>query len=372
MGDTKGRIRFFCNIYNIFVLTPGYTQGCKATTLGKMLGHQNLARWLKHFANATILVLAGCNNYATETADPNAHLPPCVEQNCDCGDFISQGLAQLVLDEFRDDPHNLDGDSNGRACERLPKTTPDLDWETYFSNNPHIALGNPSHAGQDNIDNYLIDREQYVMAYSQSRGVLRWASWVLSRNWVGSTDRQNDFRPDGVLPKGTYQVTPRDYTNSGYDRGHMVPSADRTASEQDNSATFLMTNIFPQTAENNRGPWRELENYSRDLVYQQGKTLYIIGGVYGQKRPIAKERVIPPSRIWKVIVIFDNSEPTVDNVTYGTQTIAVDMPNNEYLSEQWQTYQTSIDRIELATGYDLLSDVPETLQAELEARRTSY
>ncbi|MEA5466337.1 DNA/RNA non-specific endonuclease [Leptothoe sp. PORK10 BA2] len=317
------------------------------------------------------MTLTSCNHLATGLADPNAHLPPCVDQNCDCGDFISQDLAQLVFDDSDGDTYNLDGDGNGRACENLPQTTPELDWEAYFSNSPHLALGNPSHAGQENIDNYLIDREQYALAYSQSHGVLRWASWVLSRDWVGSTDRQDNFRPDGILPKGTYQVTPGDYTNSGYDRGHMVPSADRSATAQDNSSTFLMTNIFPQTADNNRGPWRELESYCRDLIYQQGKTLYIIGGIYGQQQPIAKERVIPPSRTWKVVVIFEG-EPTVDNVTDNTETIAVDMPNGNRLDEQWQTYQTSIDRIELATGYDLLSEVPEAVQAELEARRSRY
>ncbi|NEZ56723.1 DNA/RNA non-specific endonuclease [Leptolyngbyaceae cyanobacterium CCMR0082] len=321
--------------------------------------------------SAFLLILTSCDNLATQLADPNAHLPPCVEQNCDCGDFVSQDLAQLVLNDIQGDPHNLDGDDNGRACEQLPQSTPALDWETYFSNNPHIALGNPSHAGQENINNYLIDREQYVLAYSQSRGVLRWASWVSSRDWIGSTERQNNFRPDGILPKGTYKVAPGDYTNSGYDRGHMVPSADRTASKKDNSATFLMTNVFPQTAENNRGPWKELENYSRDLIYQQNKILYIVGGVYGQKEPIAKERVIPPSRTWKVIVIFDD-EPTVDNVSYNTEIIAVDMPNNKRLDDQWQTYQTSVDRIELATGYDLLSDVPEALQIELEAKLSAH
>ncbi len=344
--------------------------------LDKTLRHWNLAPWpwwLKHSIQAALLLLTatGCEDLANDLSDPHAHLPPCVEQNCDCGDFVSQDLAQLVLDEFQGDPHNLDGDGNGRACERLPQSTPELDWETYFSNNPHIALGNPSHAGQENSDNYLIDRGPYVLAYSQSRGILRWASWVLSHDWIGNTERQNDFRPDGILPKGTYQVTPGDYTNSGYDRGHMVPSADRTANEQDNSATFLMTNIFPQTAENNRGPWKELENYCRDLLYQQNKTLYIIAGVYGQKRPIAKERIIPPSRVWKAIVVFDNA-PTVDNVTYGTEIIAVDMPNSDRLDDRWQTYQTSIDRIELATGYDLLSAVPDTVQAEIEARRSRY
>ncbi|MBT9310930.1 DNA/RNA non-specific endonuclease [Leptothoe kymatousa] len=343
--------------------------------MGKTLKrHQSLSNswsWIRHISTVGtfLCILTGCENLATEISDPNAHLPPCVEQNCDCGDFISQELAQLVLDEFQGDPFKLDGDGNGQACERRPATTPELDWETYFSNSPHLVLGNPSHGGQENIDNYLIDREQYALAYSQSHGVLRWASWVLSPQWVGPAERQNDFRPDGILPKGTYQVTPRDYTGSGYDRGHMVPSADRTANEQDNSATFLMTNIFPQTAENNRGPWRELENYSRDLMYQQGKTLYIIAGIYGEQRPIAKDKVIPPSRTWKVIVVFDE-EPSIENVTYSTQIIAVDMPNDTNLDEQWQSYQTSVDRIELATGYNLLSNIPEALQNELESRRS--
>ncbi|MEM9977427.1 MAG: DNA/RNA non-specific endonuclease, partial [Cyanobacteria bacterium P01_D01_bin.2] len=92
-------------------------------------------------------------------------------------------------------------------------------------------------------------------------------------------------------------------------------------------------------------------------------------GIYGQQQPIANNSVIPPSRTWKVVVIFDG-EPTVDNVTARTETIAVDMPNSTRLEPQWQTYQTSIDRIELATGYDLLSDVPEAIQAQVEARRS--
>lgn len=129
-----------------------------------------------------------------------------------------------------------------------------------------------------------------------------------------------------------------------------------------------MSNIFPQTPENNRGPWREFESYCRDLVYQQGKTLYIIGGVYGQRKELADGKVTVPSRTWKIVVIFDTDEPTVEAVSTQTETIAIDMPNGDNLDEQWQTYLTSIDRIELATGYDFLADVPETVQEKLEMR----
>ncbi|MEO1590944.1 MAG: DNA/RNA non-specific endonuclease [Cyanobacteria bacterium J06632_22] len=315
------------------------------------------------------LFLPACDMVAALTgdADPNADLPPCVDNVCTCGDFRTQGDAQHVLDSFWDDQYGLDGDGNGTACERLPATAPPLAPATYFSNSPHLAFGNPSNADPDNANNFLIEKDEYALAYSAEQGRLLWAGWHVNFDWLGRTGRQDDFRPDGTLPKGVYQVTPRDY--SGYDRGHMVPSGDRTANPGVNSETFLMTNIFPQTAANNRGPWREFENYGRDLIYQQGKSLYVLGGIYGQRDSLADGKITVPSRTWKVMLIFDTPNPTAANVTPQTEIIAVDMPNSRRIDDQWQTYLTSIDRIELATGYDLLSDVPEEIQAVIEARR---
>lgn len=307
----------------------------------------------------SVAVLGGCD----DLGDSMANMPPCVDSYCDCSDFVSQDLAQLVLDSFKEDYYGLDRDENGVACESLPQVDMSLDWATYFSNNEHLTFGNPSNAGQDNLNNLLIEREQYVLAYSKERNVLNWASWRVDSRWLGRTDRQDDFRPDGILPKGVYQATPGEYRRSGYDRGHMVPSGDRTANPRDNSLTFLMTNIFPQARENNRGPWRDLEEYGRDLVYQQGKSLYVIAGVYGDRGEAGNVTV--PGRVWKVIVVLDSPE---DDITRGTEVIAVDMPNSDRIEPDWQTYRTTIDRIEIATGYDLLSDVSTDIQAVIESR----
>ncbi|NJM98481.1 MAG: DNA/RNA non-specific endonuclease [Phormidesmis sp. RL_2_1] len=304
-----------------------------------------------------IALLASCN-----TGDITARLPPCVDSYCDCSDFINQPLAQAVLTAFKTDVNGLDRDGNGQACESLPPVAVSLDAATYFSNSEHLTLGNPSNANPDNLNNLLVERAQYALSYSQARNVLNWASWRVGKRWLGSSDRQDDFRPDGALPKGVYQATPGEYRRSGYDRGHMVPSGDRTANVKDNSLTFLMTNIFPQASENNRGAWRELEEYGRDLVYQQGKSLYVIGGIYGDQGKVG--RVTVPGRIWKVMVVLDNEN---DQVTRRTTVIAVDMPNRDRIAPDWQTYRTTIDRIEIATGYNLLSDVPEDIQAALES-----
>ncbi|MBD2113765.1 MULTISPECIES: thermonuclease family protein [Cyanophyceae] len=47
------------------------------------------------------------------------NLPACVSGDCDCGDFATWEQAQAVLNATPGDPHRLDGDSDGVACESL-------------------------------------------------------------------------------------------------------------------------------------------------------------------------------------------------------------------------------------------------------------
>lgn len=324
-------------------------------------------RVLGYALGAIALLIGGCAELVDGLVEPsNVALPPCVNDDCNCGDFSDQALAQIVLVTFPDDPYRLDRDGNGLACEALPLNPESTDTVAPASDNIHLTLGNPSQANTQNLNNYLIERRAYALSYNRDRGTANWVSWQLTVAWLGNTERQDNFRPDGGLPKGTYQVTPNDYRNSGYDRGHMAPSGDRTRSVQDNAATFLMTNIIPQAPENNRGPWRALEAYSRDLAYQQDRELFIIAGAYGTQDSL-NQRVVVPSRLWKVIVVLDQPGSGVSGVKRNSQIIAIDMPNRDGIAGNWRDYQTSIDRIELATGYDLLSAVPAEIQAIIEA-----
>ncbi|WP_348236232.1 thermonuclease family protein [Leptolyngbya subtilissima] len=52
------------------------------------------------------------------TAD-SANAPACVSSDCDCGDFTTWEQAQAVLNASSGDPHRLDGDDDGVACESL-------------------------------------------------------------------------------------------------------------------------------------------------------------------------------------------------------------------------------------------------------------
>jgi len=239
----------------------------------------------------------------------------------------------------------------------------------------HLNMGNPSSAGTTSTSNYLLSKPQYALSYNCTKGIANWVSWQLNSSWLGSTPRQDDFRADTTLPSGCYRVGGSDYSGSGFDRGHMTPSADRTRTVTDNSATFLMTNMVPQSPDNNQGPWASLETYCRTLV-SQGKELYIISGAYGSggtgsngtKFTIANGNVEVPSRTWKVIVV-GNPGAGASGVTTSTRVISVNLPNTQGIrNNDWRTYRVSVDSIEVNTGFNLLSNVSTSVQSVIESR----
>jgi len=229
-------------------------------------------------------------------------------------------------------------------------------------------MGNPSNAVTNVLvpDNYLMEKPQYSMSYNRDRGESNWVSWHLSVSWLGSAPRQNDFRADTTLPTGWYQVQATDYSGSGFDRGHMCPSADRTITVADNSATFLMTNMIPQLPANNQGVWANLESYCRTLV-SQGNELYIISGGVGTQFFIANGHVAVPTQTWKVIIVLANGNNDVSRVTTTTRTIAVVVPNSGTIGPDWRSYRVSVDQVEGMTGFDFFSNVPASIQGVIEA-----
>ncbi|AII54282.1 DNA/RNA non-specific endonuclease [Hymenobacter sp. APR13] len=243
--------------------------------------------------------------------------------------------------------------------------------------NQHLTMGNPSGAVADlgMPTNYLLEKTQYALSYHRDRGTPNWVSWYLAPVWIGSASRQNDFRADPTLPAGWYQVGSGSYSGSGFDRGHNCPSADRTSTVADNSATFLMTNMIPQAPNNNQQSWADLENYGRTLV-DAGNELYIIMGAYGKggtgsagyAETLDQGRVQVPRRVWKVIVVLPRGTNDVSRVSAATRIIAIDTPNDNGMVRGWGQYRTSVDAIEAATGLDLLSALPTSVQQVVEAQ----
>ncbi len=70
-------------------------------------------------------------------------------------------------------------------------------------------------------------RPQFALSYNEELGGPNWVSWHLEQADLGRAERQDEFRPDPMLPE-EWQIRPGDYQGSGYDRGHLCPAGDRT------------------------------------------------------------------------------------------------------------------------------------------------
>jgi DNA/RNA endonuclease G (NUC1) len=241
-------------------------------------------------------------------------------------------------------------------------------------------FGDPSAASTSLPNDLLITRPQYTISYNESHGTPNWVSYELdARQMVAGQDRCNCFTSDPLLPVAK-QIFTSDYTNGGYDRGHMTRSADRTAGNVDNATTFYLTNVVPQMADLNQGVWAQFENALADSATLGGRAVYIITGpLYSRSHGLTflkgESKVAIPDSTWKIAFIGPRtggtpfSRATIQSWgdLAGTTVLAVSMPNVAGVrNDPWMKYLTTVDRIETATGYDFLSLLPTAFQAAIE------
>jgi endonuclease G len=123
------------------------------------------------------------------------------------------------------------------------------------------------------------------------------------------TERTNNFRADKRVANSP---TPEDYTNTGFDRGHMVPAADAD-DPKEMSDTFFMTNMTPQLPSVNRVAWKNLEDRVRSVPFK-----YVLTGAIYDAVPktIGANKVPVPSILYK-LAYFDSGNIAVyvvDNI----------------------------------------------------------
>jgi endonuclease G len=149
-------------------------------------------------------------------------------------------------------------------------------------------------------------------------------STELAQDRNNKATRVDAFRAD---PAVANSPTPDDYTNTGFDRGHMTPAADSTNAVQ-MSDTFYMTNMTPQYPNVNRIAWKMLEESVRTLNFK-----YVItGAVYGNySQVIGKHNVAVPTMLYKVVFLTDGSIKAfkADNVKENKKAAPIDINDLE-------------------------------------------
>lgn len=109
----------------------------------------------------------------------------------------------------------------------------------------------------------IIFNRYYIIGYSYYFRQAKWALEIIDPDKRVLT-RADNFRPDYRIPE-MFRADLVDYVNSGYDRGHLIASADQIETEIQNSETFLLSNMSPQKPDLNRKTWKNLETAVREL-----------------------------------------------------------------------------------------------------------
>jgi endonuclease G, mitochondrial len=235
--------------------------------------------------------------------------------------------------------------------------------EIYYrpQDNTNPSQTNPSTNDQTTVNGDIIPtatgeivrHQYYTLSYVERHEQAEWTAYKMDRKMLNAPNlgRDDRFEPDYDVQ--TRSAFHRDYTGSGYTRGHMVPAGDMAFNADAMRESFYMSNMSPQLRAYNNGVWKELEENIRDWTYKANE-LYIITGpiLTNPIKTIGKEnKITVPSAFYKVL--YD---------PLHNKGIGFVIPH-ERSEERLETYMMTIDKVEQLTGLDfffqLLNDDKE-------------
>jgi endonuclease G len=205
----------------------------------------------------------------------------------------------------------------------------------------------------------IVKHVAMIFGYDESQEQAQWVAHIIHPDVSkGGVSRTNDFREDSLVTTGTAQKA--DYWNSGYDRGHLAPSADFRWSRKALSESYYYSNMSPQKPELNRESWAMLEDKLRYHVIATGHPIFVVTGPVitpGLPR-IGPSQVSVPVYYYKV---------ALDLQTVPPQAIGFVMVNgkNEYPTF---SYAVTLDSVEKLTHLDFFPALEDKMEAEVESR----
>ncbi len=215
----------------------------------------------------------------------------------------------------------------------------------------HLDKGMPS----TNSDQFLC-RDGYAVGYNYDTKNADWVAYHVTAESVNITNkRSNSFKEDTEMPDYA-RSTLADYKGSGYDRGHLAPSATMDFTRESMKQSFLMSNMSPQLPGFNRVGWRVLEEHVRDLANEYNELYVVTGPIYEGNEGTIGNGVVIPSAFYKVIL-----DPSFD------EAIAFIVPHRDVSSSELANFITTIDEVERQTGLDFFAQTPDSIEDNMES-----
>ena len=196
----------------------------------------------------------------------------------------------------------------------------------------------------------IVRHEGYTAAYNHTTLCPDWVAWELTADETGGQlDGQYSFSrdPDVQFPKASRE----DYSNSGWDKGHMAPRADMKWSLKALEESYYFTNVCPQDHEMNSQAWRKIEELTRRVARSHGSVLVVCGPVFdsAEHRHIGPACVHVPDRFFKALAV------NIDGQWHTVGFLVANTPQ----SRSPRTYAVTVDSVEAVVGRNLFPALPE-------------
>ncbi|UMB55519.1 DNA/RNA non-specific endonuclease [Lutibacter sp. A64] len=207
----------------------------------------------------------------------------------------------------------------------------------------------------------IVHHNNYSLSYNEKHEQAEWVAYILKDSHISSTNfKRPYFEKDSKVK--TKSAHYKNYSNSGYDKGHLCPAGDRKFSKSAFNETFLTSNISPQEHQFNAGVWNRLEQKTRYWATKY-KNLYIVtGGILeNSAKTIGSEKVTVPNYFYKIILDFQ--EPEIKAIAF--------LIPHENSEKALYKFVTSIDKIEELTGIDFFPKLEDSVENKLETS-TNY
>jgi len=219
----------------------------------------------------------------------------------------------------------------------------------------------------------------YSLEWDNKKIANRWTCYELhAGNTMSNVGRKDDFKADAAVYNSSELS---DYSNSGFSRGHLCPSADRLCSTEQNKQTFFLTNMQPQYQSHNGGLWSRLETQVRDYATNDSysdshcDTLYVVkaatitdkvningsevDGIYAEK---CNGRLLVPKYFYMALLHYNKATDTYHALAFWTEHLSTTQPVT-YLGD----YAITIDELEKRTGIDFFCNLPDEIENAVEA-----
>jgi len=192
--------------------------------------------------------------------------------------------------------------------------------------------------------NLILSRPGFMYSMNLKTGFADWVIYRLGNDDFGGVPRwDKEFFKDSLITQSVELPDNDDYENSGYDRGHLVRSEERTTNSELNRQTFVLSNVIPQTPDLNRGPWLKLERWAEKVCKDSTYEMWVISGpIFDEPFSRLNNKYLIPKFCFKVFLVkYKNGK---------FKKFGVIMPNITGIRDKdWQAFLTPIRVIEKAT-----------------------